>query len=490
MNTPLRRRQMLGMGLAGLGTALLSPGLFSEDRRSASQAKPVKAALIRSTNGKATVDLVAQSTAGTIPGGPAQLFTYNGRSPGPVIEVHAGDQVQLRLSNRLNQPTNLHFHGLHIPPTGSADNVFVRVPPGESNTYSFQLSANHPAGLFYVHPHEHGLAADQVFGGLGSALVVRGELDTIPEVAAATEKVLVLKDYAAAGSKEDGSGMERMQGREGTLLTVNGELNPALTIPSGGLLRLRLLNASNARIYRLALEGHQLVLIATDGGAIGTPEPLSELLLAPGERADLLVQGNQTPGRYRLLNLPYRSSGHRAMAAFAAGPQTLATLHYSGTIAPLPLPKSLIPVAALPKPERTRQFVLAHAMGMGGMKHDMGGMAMGGMGMGFQINGQTFEPERINTRVRLGNTEDWLIVNNDVMDHPFHLHINPFQVISRSGRPESQRRWKDTVLVKAGEEVRIRVTFKDFPGLTVYHCHNLDHEDLALMGLLQIDPAN
>lgn len=131
-------------------------------------------------------------------------------------------------------------------------------------------------------------------------------------------------------------------------------------------------------------------------------------------------------------------------------------------------------------------------MGMGGMKHDMGaigagGMAMGGMGMGFQINGQSFEPDRINIRVRLDSTEDWLIVNDDVMDHPFHLHINPFQVISRAGRPESQRRCKDTVLVKAGEDVRIRVTFRNFPGRTVDPCHNLDHEDLGLMGVLQID---
>ena len=116
----------------------------------------------------------------------------------------------------------------------------------------------------------------------------------------------------------------------------------------------------------------------------------------------------------------------------------------------------------------------------------MGGGGIGAGGMGFVINGQPFDPDRIDTRVSLGSTEDWLIVNDDVMDHPFHLHVNPFQVISRAGRPESQRRWKDTVLVKAGEEVRIRVTFRDFPGRTVYHCHNLDHEDLGLMGVLQI----
>ena len=90
-------------------------------------------------------------------------------------------------------------------------------------------------------------------------------------------------------------------------------------------------------------------------------------------------------------------------------------------------------------------------------------------------------------KVQLGSTEDWLLVNDDVMDHPFHLHVNAFQVISRAGRPESQRRWKDTVLVKAGEEVRIRVTFRNFTGRTVYRCHNLDHEDLGLMGVTQID---
>ncbi len=493
MTSPLKRRQVLGLGLASLGTALVGPFLSDRVQRSAARAQPAVAARLVSRGGVADLELVAQATRGTLPGGPTELLTYNGRSPGPLLEVKAGDRVRLRLRNGLNQPTNLHFHGLHIPPSGTADNVFLTVKPGDSFTYDFTLAKDHPAGLFYVHPHQHGLSADQVFGGLGGALVVRGDLDRIPEVAAANETVLVLKDYASASDQNEASlGMGRMLGREGPLLTVNGELNPGLSIASGGLLRLRLLNASNARIYRLALEGHRLVRIATDGGAIGTPEPLEELLLAPGERADVLVQGNQAPGSYRLLNLPYQRSSHMGMAAAEEDPRTLATLSYSGAVTPLPLPTTLLPVPALPEPERTRQFVLAHAMGMGGMKHAMGamgggGMAMGGMGMGFQINGQSFEPDRINTRVRLDSTEDWLIVNDDVMDHPFHLHINPFQVISRAGRPESQRRWKDTVLVKAGEDVRIRVTFRDFPGLTVYHCHNLDHEDLGLMGVLQID---
>ena len=504
MTSPLKRRQVMGLGLAGLGVAVAGPALWGQTQRSAARAQPTGAARLASRGGAADLELLARATPGRLPGGPATLLTYNGRSPGPLLEVNAGDQVRLLLRNGLQEPTNLHFHGLHIPPTGSGDNVFLTVPPGGSTTYAFKVASDHPAGLFYVHPHHHGHSADQVFGGLGGALVVRGDLDRIPEVAAASESVLVLKDFASADGTAEagmGMGMERMLGREGPLLTVNGELNPGLAIPSGGLLRLRLLNASNARIYRLALEGHRLVLIATDGGAIATPELLDEILLAPGERADVLVQGNQTPGSYRLLDLPYQRSGHGGMgqvAPAANGPQTLATLRYAGTVAPLPLPAALLHVPALPQPERTRRFSLAHAMGMGmgGMQHGMGGMGVGGMGMGgggigaggmgFVINGQPFDPDRIDTRVSLGSTEDWLIVNDDVMDHPFHLHVNPFQVISRAGRPEAQRRWKDTVLVKGGEEVRIRVTFRDFTGRTVYHCHNLDHEDLGLMGVLQI----
>lgn len=500
MTSPLRRRQVLGFALAGLGSAVMGPALRGRAQRFPVAAAPGAAHPV-SRGGLVDLELVAQAWPGPLPGGPATVLTYNGRSPGPLLEVKAGDRVRLRLRNGLEEPTNLHFHGLHIPPTGSADNVFVTVPPGGSTTYDFTIAPDHPGGLYYVHPHHHGHTADQVFGGLGGPLVVRGDLDRIPEVAAATDTVLVLKDYAGPDDPGDagmGMGMERMLGREGSLLTVNGALNPSLPIPSGGLLRLRLLNASNARPWRLALEGHRLVLIATDGVAVAFPEPLDELLLAPGERAEVLVQGNRPPGSYRLLDLPHPRRGHggrgpMGMGAAAAplAPQTLATLRYAGAVAPLPLPRALLPVAALPQPERTRRFVLAHGMDMGGMGMGMGmgGMGRGraGMGMGFVINGRGFDPDRIDTRVRLGSTEDWLLVNDDVMDHPFHLHVNRFQVISRAGRPESLRRWKDTVLVRAGEEVRIRVSFLDFPGRTVYHCHNLDHEDLGLMGVLQID---
>lgn len=167
--------------------------------------------------------------------------------------------MRIRFTNKLNQATNLHYHGLHIPPTGAADNIFLSIPPGETQTYEFTLSKTHPAGTFYYHFHLHELVAEQVFGGLGGIFVVRGELDAIPEIRAAKEEFLFLKDFAlnTNGQVPCPGHMDLMRGREGAILTVNGQVNPTFTLPSGGLLRLRILNASTSRFYRLSLEDHQ-----------------------------------------------------------------------------------------------------------------------------------------------------------------------------------------------------------------------------------------
>ena len=407
--------------------------------------------------------------------------------------------MRLRFRNQLKAPSNLHYHGLHVSPGRSADNVFLSIPGGESFAYAFEIPADHPAGLFYYHPHRHGTVSDQVFGGLGGMLVVRGELDELPELKDTQEEFLFLKDFpSTTGGNTQGFGfapMQRIWGRQGEILTVNGQIQPNLSVPAGGLLRLRLVNASNARFYRLALEGHPFHLIATDGGAIPAPIELQELLLAPGERADVLVQANRSPGRYRLQALPYDRfaggmgwRGGRGRGAMGRGgigmgrppgfltptaSATLATVSYVGEGPPMPLPRQLITVPALPEPTRTRNFNLSHAMGPG-------------MGMAFLINNNVYEHARVDTTVRLNETEDWILLNSGVMDHPFHVHVNPFQVITRNGRPEPFRAWKDTVVVHPGEEVRIRTAFRDFPGRTVYHCHILDHEELGMMGTLEI----
>ena len=471
----ISRRSFLAL-VAG-GAAAASAGAVSHawSARPQRRINPAATSVVRSKAGLLKLDLVAQEMPISIPGTSRRALTYNGLLPGPQLELEPGDLVQLELHNRLKNPTNLHFHGLHIPPNGTADNVFLRVTPGQKQSYSFTLPDNHPAGLFYYHPHHHGTVADQVFGGLGGALLVRGELDRIPEVQAAQEEVLVLKDLLAAN---EGSGSGVMLGREGSILSVNGQVNPELQVAAGGLLRLRLLNASNARFWRLALEDHTMHLIATDGGALEQPVPLQELLLVPGERADVLVQVAPEGGRFRLNNLPYKRLGRLGMGMRRPvtdqhQADTVATVSTNGAVTPQPLPQRLLQVEELSSPIRTRRFVMNHGMAPS-------------MGMAFLINGERYNHARIDTRVRLGETEDWELVNTGVMDHPFHLHVNPMQVISRNGRPEPYRAWRDVVLVRSGETVRVRTRFNDFVGKSVYHCHIFDHEDLGMMGNILI----
>ena len=196
----------------------------------------------QSVDGLLSLDLEARPQTVQLGNRAAQLLTYNGQIPGPRLEAKPGDRVQIRFTNRLNQPTNLHYHGLHIPPTGSGDNVFLEIAPGERYTYEFQIPPDHPGGTFWYHPHYHGLVAEQLFGGLAGLFVVRGALDDIPEVKAAQEAFLVLKDFALndSGQIPSPGHMAQMTGRFGNLLTVNGQFNPQLSIAPGGLLRLRL----------------------------------------------------------------------------------------------------------------------------------------------------------------------------------------------------------------------------------------------------------
>ena len=155
-------------------------------------------------------------------------------------------------------------------------------------------------------------------------------------------------------------------------------------------------------------------------------------------------------------------------------PMALAMVNYVSAVDSLTLPTKLASLSVLPEPQTVRSFELNH--GMNSM-----------VGMAFLINGEPYSGGRLDTQVKLNTVEDWELINTGVMDHPFHIHGNAFQVISRNGRAESLLAWRDTVLVKRGETVRIRIPFRDFTGKTVYHCHVLDHEDLGMMGNLMIE---
>ncbi len=481
----LKRRQFLYLGAASILSAL---GFHQLTRRQISQSLSANSPKVyRSENGQLEVNLEATLGDVNLGGKTVRgMMSYNGQIPAPRLEVKQGDRLIIHFTNNLDQATNLHFHGLHLSPEGNQDNIFLSIQPGEQFTYELDIAPDQKAGTFWYHPHRHGTVAEQLFRGLAGVIVVRGDLDEIPEIQAAQEEFLVLQDFAI--DEQDQAIASRylniMAGREGNLVTVNGQLAPNFEIKKS-LVRLRLVNASPSRFYRLQLGEQTMVQIAADGSALPTPVELEELLLTPGQRAEVLIRSADISQPINLINLPsQRGRIGMGMGGMGMGRRHLsvedsfviATFQPTMQNAASPtIPSQLISVASLPEPERIRQFTLNHGM-------------TPNMGMAFLINGQPFQGDRAQTTVTLNTVEDWEIINVGVMDHPFHIHVNDFQIVSRNDVAVSEPTWHDTVLVRSGERVKIRIAFKDFSGETVYHCHILDHEDLGMMGRLDILP--
>lgn len=231
-------------------------------------------------------------------------------------------------------PKNLHVHGLHVSPQGTSDNPFVSIGPGERFDYQFEIPIDHPEGTYWYHPHPHGLVADQVFGGLYGAIVIAGG----PEIPSARERLPVISDITL-----DGAGRVAqppmgavMMGREGELVLVNGQLHPHLSARPGARERWRVVNACPSRYLRLALPGQQAQLLGLDLDRLARPLDVDDVLLATGNRADLLVTAR--PGTSALRTLDYdRSSGGMGMMGGRSSPSgPLATLTVAGTAAAPP----------------------------------------------------------------------------------------------------------------------------------------------------------
>ncbi|MBE0487974.1 MAG: multicopper oxidase family protein [Halomonas sp.] len=233
----------------------------------------------------------------------ARLWLYNGKVA-PLIEVREGDELDITLINELEQETTVHWHGVPVPQAQDGA-PWDAVAPGESRRYHYTFPEG-SAGLHWFHPHPHQGTARQVAHGLAGALLVRPPQDLLPvEV---EEHLLVVSDLrlAANGEVAPHTAEDWMNGREGELLLVNGQREPRLDVAPGTTLRLRLINACAGRYLRLRLDEHELTLIGTDGGLLERPQPLEELLLTPGERADLLVRvSEQAEGRFQLASHPY-----------------------------------------------------------------------------------------------------------------------------------------------------------------------------------------
>lgn len=492
--SPLTRRQLLALGAAGAGAAAVGGAGLWWTSGGGGQAlgggrELVQPEVLSSRDGVLDLALEAAPARVRIGAREANVQAFNGSLPGPTLRVRGGDTIRVAMRNGLDAPTNLHVHGLHVSPEDNGDNPFVSIAPGETFDYEYVLPGDHPPGTYWYHPHRHGHVADQLAAGLYGAIVVE-DPDPVP---VARDRVLVVSDITldASGNLAEVSPPQRMMGREGETVLVNGQVRPQATAAPGERELWRVVNACPSRYLRLTLDGQTVRLLGRDIGRLPEPVELTEMTLAPGNRVELLV--DTRGGASTLTAAPVDRGSMDGMMGGAMpgdGPGTdepieLLTLEVTGDragdagpVPPGPVLRDLReePVAA----RRTLDFAMG--MGMGGM---MGGMRGPGQMMPFTIDGRPFDAERTDQRVRVGTVEEWTLTNSSPMDHPMHLHVWPMQVVTEAGREVAAPRWLDVVNVPAFGEVTVRVAFDDFAGRTVYHCHILDHEDLGMMGTLE-----
>ena len=408
------------------------------------------------------------------PGTTTEVMAYNGSVPGPTLEANEGDRVIIHFRNDLPEPTTVHWHGIHLP-AGQDGSPFDPVPAGGRRDYTFTL-AKGSAGTYWYHPHLHHRTGYQVAKGLVGAIIVRDPADPLPK--SLTERLLVLTDnrFAADGSidlpdpRSAAGRIDEENGREGDVLFVNGQVLPSISIRPGEVQRWRVINASAARVYRLAIPGQTFLYVGTGGGLFEKPVEVSELLLANSERAELLVRGSGAPGsRSSLQSLAYNRYIPQTRPKDWNRSRDLLSLRVGGAPAPpVSIPATLRRITPLDTATATARRTVTFTQGM--------------------INNRHFDMSRVDYTTRLGTTEIWTVENLVGMDHPFHLHGFRFQVIERGGRPEPFRSWKDAVNVPKQSTVKFIVRFDDFAGKWMFHCHILNHEDQGMMGILEVKP--
>lgn len=441
--------------------------------------------------------VTAQSgTTSFFPGHQAETIGFNQAYLGPVVRIRNG-ALRPRVENGLSWPVSAHWHGLVVP--GNHDGgPHLPVKPGEVWSPDMEIGQR-PCTAFF-HTHIHGRTARDVYAGLAGVLHVADGLDRergLPDTYGVDDLTLLLQDRRFSSDGQlvyANSMMDIMHGMTGDTILVNGQVGSVAAVPKA-VVRLRLINGSNARIYSLfSSDDRPIHLIATDGGYLPAPVQLETLRLGPGERAEILVDFSDGHG----MSLMSEGDPNAGMGGMMGRTRSLLddiTGARRFEVLPLVVDERLAakvtripdvlgggqPDLTAAKVSKLRNFSLD--MGMGGGMMGSGRMGRGMMG-GMAINGQPFDMRTINERVRLGDTEKW-VISTSMLAHPFHVHGVSFQVISENGReprPESLG-WKDTVVVDSQTELLVQFTqpaSEETPFM--YHCHILEHEDAGMMG--------
>jgi len=427
--------------------------------------------------GERVYDLrVQQGTADLGADVPARTWGVNGPHLGPTLRVRRGERVRMRVRNDLPEPTTMHWHGMHLPAVADGG---PHQPIGRGETWTPTWRIDQPAATLWYHPHPHARTEHHVARGVAGMVLVADERErslALPREYGVDDIPVILQDVRLddEGNVSKASISFSPIGHLGDRMLVNGTPDPHVVVRRERV-RLRLLNASTARIHDVGLaDGRPMTLVATDGGLLEHPAEVRRVRLSPGERAEVVVRLRPRE-RLVLRSHPHGLGGDPWSRRFAGGDDRLDLLQLRAarTLERSPeVPERL--AAGPPEPDpagatRTRRFELS----------------------GRTINGRRMDMGRIDEVVRRDETEIWEVSSNSL--HSFHIHDVQFRVLEIDGRPPppALRGPKDTILFEGRSTARLAVRFTDYADPRtpyMFHCHLIDHEDRGMMNQLVVTP--
>jgi len=420
-------------------------------------------------------------------------WTYNGNYVGPTLMLNPGDLLNVTITNGTPEIANLHTHGLHVSPIANGDNVLLEIMPGESNEYSIQLPPDHLQGLYWYHPHKHGTVNDQIFKGLSGLIVIGRPDGGALELNGLTQRLIALNNTGIVNGSIPLPSTAGAVPPANQIYTVNGLLNPTIPMQPGESQVFNFANISNIGFYSLQLvqQGTGTVqtvyIVAEDGNPYTHAVPTTSLFLPPGKRYSVVVQAGATGG-YDLISQGHFDGFNTWPALPSPATPTspahpaLATITIGGApVTPVPPPTTLTPPNNTFEDLRnqlvaqTRTVVFDNVFRVPMMPPD------------FVINGATF-PDNPVFEPRLGTVEEWTLINLANDQHPFHIHVNDFQIISINGVAYTAQSEQDVLNLFPNDHVVVRMKFRDFLGSYVLHCHRVNHEDDGMMAYLTVVP--
>ena len=398
----------------------------------------------------------------------------NGSYLGPTLRAKRGEEVLVNVTNDLDEESTLHWHGMHLPAEmdGGPHQMIT-----EGDTWSPTWRIDQPAATLWYHPHPHGETAEHVYKGVAGMFILDDRKEkalALPKTYGVDDIPVIVQDKEFDGVELDTTpGLFESNGILGDTVLVNGTPGPYLDVTTQRV-RLRLLNASNARVYNFHFsDDREYDVIAGDGGLLPAPVRLDHLLLSPGERAEIVVE--LEPGETTVLRSDEQDAGNRFTGADDRF--DVLQLRAADRLAPSPeVPDTLAPAPDLDPDDvvQTREFELS----------------------GTSINGDEMDMDRIDATVELDTTERWRVSNRDGNTHNFHVHDVQFVVESLDGGPPPPELagWKDTIFLPEGSEADLLVRFTDYADPDspyMYHCHLLRHEDSGMMGqFVVVEPGD